>query len=74
MTLTTLRKAAGLNQSELAVKIGKTQQTVAAYESGLRKPRPRIAKKIADVFGLSIEDVWRMFYNTDAKGGETNAS
>ncbi|MEA9994294.1 helix-turn-helix domain-containing protein [Pseudomonas sp. 10B1] len=46
------RRAAGLNQSELARQLGITPQSVQAWESGRAKPRPKIFQKIAEVLQI----------------------
>lgn len=52
------RKEAGLTQAKLAEKLNTTQQNLAQYESGKRKPKLETLDKIADA--LSI-DVWYFY-------------
>lgn len=42
LTLTVLRKRAGLSQEELALAIGKTQPDVSTWENGVSIPKSRI--------------------------------
>ena len=55
-----LRFEAGeMTQSELAEKIGMTRQTVAAIEGGKYSPSLEAAFRIAQVFGVRLEDVFQ---------------
>lgn len=55
------RRAAGLNQSELARKLGITPQSVQAWESGRAKPRPTMFSGLAEALridpGVLIDSV-----------------
>ena len=53
------RKAKGLSQHEVADALGVGQTAYANYESGIRKPKPKIAKMIAKIFGFD----WTKFYD-----------
>jgi putative transcriptional regulator len=56
----TLRFHAGeMTQSELGEKIGVTRQTVAAIEQGKYSPTLETAFRIADVFGVTLDEVFR---------------
>ena len=56
----TLRFHAGeMTQAELGEKIGVTRQTVAAIEQGKYSPTLETAFRIADVFGVRLDDVFR---------------
>lgn len=57
-----LRKAKGLKQREVAEQIGVRQQAFSYYETGTINPSLEVAKKIADCFECSIEDIF--FANT----------
>lgn len=50
-----------MTQSDLALRIGMTRQTVAAIEAGKYSPTLEAAFRIAQVFGVKLEDVfqWR---------------
>ena len=55
----TLRFHAGeMTQSELGEKIGVTRQTVAAIEQGKYSPTLETAFRIADIFGVPLEQVF----------------
>ena len=55
----TLRFHAGeMTQGELGEKIGVTRQTVAAIEQGKYSPTLETAFRIADVFGVTLEQVF----------------
>jgi putative transcriptional regulator len=55
-----LRFEAGeMSQAELAEKIGMTRQTVAAIEQGKYSPSLEAAFRIAQVFGLPLEQVFQ---------------
>jgi putative transcriptional regulator len=55
-----LRFHAGeMTQAELGEKIGVTRQTVAAIEQGKYSPTLETAFRIADVFGVKLEEVFR---------------
>jgi putative transcriptional regulator len=54
-----LRFHAGeMTQGELGEKIGVTRQTVAAIEQGKYSPTLETAFRIADVFGVTLEQVF----------------
>lgn len=56
----TLRFHAGeMTQAELGEKIGVTRQTVAAIEQGKYSPTLETAFRIADVFGVALDEVFR---------------
>ena len=56
-------------QKDLAKKIGVTRQAYGFYESGMAKPPLDKAKKLADIFGVSIEDI---FFSKTDKLNSTN--
>jgi putative transcriptional regulator len=56
----TLRFHAGeMTQAELGERIGVTRQTVAAIEQGKYSPTLVTAFRIADVFGVRLDEVFR---------------
>ena len=58
--LAIVRRLKGLTQQELADKAGMFQSQIALYETGnttLNQASAEIAKKIADVLGVSIEEI-----------------
>lgn len=50
-----LRKKAGLSQTDLAQKIGISYTQMSRYEVKNVQPPADILKKIADVFGVSVD-------------------
>ena len=48
-----------MTQSELALRIGMTRQTVAAIEAGKYSPSLEAAFRIAQVFGVGVEAVFQ---------------
>lgn len=55
----TLRFHAGeMTQAELGERIGVTRQTVAAIEQGKYSPTLETAFRIADVFGVRLDEVF----------------
>lgn len=51
----TARKATGLSQTDLAMRVGVTQPAVANWESGVHDPRRLMLAKIADALCVSAE-------------------
>lgn len=47
-----------MTQQALATAVGVSRQTIVAIEKGKYSPSLEVAFKIADVFGLSIEQVF----------------
>lgn len=52
-----LRKYNNMSQEELADKIGVSRQTLSKYETGESLPDIEKCRLIADVFGVSIDDL-----------------
>ncbi len=48
-----------MTQAELAERIGMTRQTVAAIEAGKYSPSLEAAFRIAQVFGVSLDQVFQ---------------
>lgn len=65
--LVELRKIHDMSQEELADKIGVSRQTLSKYETGESLPDIEKCKLIADVFGVSIDDL----LNYDSKSSES---
>ena len=61
-TIKELRQSRGLTQDDLAENIGCSRENISRYESGTRRPRPEVAEKIGEVFGLTRSQLWEMFY------------
>lgn len=53
-----LRKKNDLTQDQLAEKCGITQMMIANIESGIRRPSPKTAQKIAEILKFN----WTKFY------------
>jgi putative transcriptional regulator len=49
----------GMTQQELAERVGVTRQTVNAIEGNKYSPSLEVAFRIADVFGVPLERVFR---------------
>ena len=49
-----LRQSKGLSQSELAQKVGISEQSVSFYENNRRKPKIETWNKLADFFNVSV--------------------
>lgn len=52
-----LRNLKGINQEELAIRIDMSIESVGKIESGLSIPRQKNMIKIAEVFGISYDDL-----------------
>ena len=51
------RKKAGLTQSRLAQMLGVTDKAVSKWETGKAKPSTNLIRKIAALFGVSVEQL-----------------
>jgi len=65
--LVELRKIHDMSQEELADQIGVSRQTLSKYETGESLPDIEKCKLLADVFGVSIDDL----LNYDSKSNES---
>lgn len=52
------RTALGLTQSALADAAGVSQSMVAAIEAGRRVPSPAVAARLAEVLGITLDDIY----------------
>ena len=52
-----LRKLNNLSQEEIAEKIGVSRQTLSKYETGESLPDIKRCKMLADLFGVSMDDL-----------------
>lgn len=52
------RKARGMTQGELAVRLGIAQTTVAAWERGASAPVARMLPLIARTLGCSLDELY----------------
>lgn len=56
----TLRfESAEMTQAELAERLGVTRQTINAIEQGKYSPSLQMAFEIAQIFGVSLDDVFQ---------------
>lgn len=55
-----MRTKKGLTQEELAEKAGITRQTVISIEKGNYTPSVLLAIKIASVFKVPVEDIFKI--------------
>jgi putative molybdopterin biosynthesis protein len=55
-----LRLGAGWSQSELGDRVGLTRQSLSAIESGRAVPSTDVALRLARVFGVAVEDLFRL--------------
>ncbi len=53
-----LRAEKNLTQEELAKKIGVSRQTINSIEKGKYVPSVLIALKMAEVFGVNVEEIF----------------
>ena len=53
-----IRNERGIRQDELAKQMGVSRQTISSLENGRYNPSILLAHKIAQFFGMSIEDVF----------------
>lgn len=58
----TLRTQKGLTQEEFAEKVGITRQTVISIEKGNYTPSVHLALKIASVFKVPVEEIFKISY------------
>jgi len=56
-TLREVRERRYLTQEELAAKAGITKSTVATIEKGTHRPRLRTVRQLAEVLGISPEEI-----------------
>lgn len=56
------RSKAGMTQEELAQKVGVTRQTIIAIEKGNYTPSVLLALKLAKVFSVSVESLFKISY------------
>lgn len=57
--LAVLRRARGWTQADLAERADTHERTVQGYESGRVQPAAPILEKLADIFGMSMDAIWR---------------
>ena len=52
-----LRKRHGVTQQQLAAAIGVRQCAISSYERGTRRPDILLLKRIADYFGVTVDEL-----------------
>ena len=63
-----IRKARGIRQEDFAKALGVSRQTISSLETGRYNPSILLAHRIAQYFGMTIEDVF-IFEDADGTGG-----
>lgn len=53
------RAKLGLSQEELAERVGVRRETIVHLENGRYNPSLRLAMEIAEVFGVTVEEIFR---------------
>lgn len=53
-----IRNEKGIRQEELAKQLGVSRQTISSLENGRYNPSILLAHKIAQYFGMTIEEVF----------------
>jgi putative transcriptional regulator len=54
-----------MTQEQLAARVGVSRQTIIAIEKGKYNPSVGLALRIAQVFGVTVEDVFRLGGNDE---------
>lgn len=57
ISLKAARINAGKTQTEAGVYVGKSKNTIANYENYTSKPDVETAQKLAEFYGLSVDDI-----------------
>lgn len=66
-----LRHEKNKTQMEIAESAGVTQQNYSLIEKGIVTPSLKVAKKIADYFGSTVDDIFFDYeYNLNSDNGE----
>lgn len=53
-----LRAARGMDQAQLAALVGVRRETIGRLENGQYNPSLKLAMDIAEVFGLTVEEIF----------------
>ena len=59
MGLRELRRQAGLRQEDVGKKLNIDQTTVCKWENGVSKPLKKYRKKLARLYGCTVDDLLR---------------
>ena len=60
------RSRANLTQEEVAEKIGVTYMYIYMIERGIRNPGDKIKRKLAKVYGISMDELYDAIDNTQS--------
>lgn len=55
--LTEVRLAYGKSKSDMAKVVGVTRQAYANYENNVRKPSMEVLKKLAEFYGIKVDEL-----------------
>ena len=58
-----LRRLMGLTQAEVAARVGISRSAYTMIESGARNPRMLVQKRLADLFGVTVDE---LFFGPDS--------
>lgn len=58
MRIRRLRKAAGMTQTQLATKLGLSQNSLSQWETEVVLPRTRDLPQLAEVLGCTIDELF----------------
>jgi len=64
------RIKAGYSQAEVAEVCGVNQSAYSHYETGRRNPKLKTVEKLANLYGISIEDLLKESNDTGRTGSE----
>lgn len=67
MRIRRLRKAAGMTQTQLATKLGLSQNSLSQWETEVVLPRTRQLPQLAEVLGCTIDELFEN-PNEEVKG------
>lgn len=59
MMIAAMRKRAGMSQRELGERVGYSQQGVASWEIGRAEPSIQMLKRLAGIFGCTVDELIR---------------
>lgn len=66
MELKTARKAKGLSRRAFSEKVKISIYALDSYESGIRKPPPDVAERIAEALDWTLETMWASLYRNSS--------
>jgi transcriptional regulator with XRE-family HTH domain len=66
-TIRALREARSWSQNALAIKLGVTPGTVYSWERGRNEPKVRQLRAIAELFGVSMDDIELIYEDETGK-------